>query len=401
MLTMRKVSKLCVLTGALYLAIPGIGSFTSLSAQDKKENAYAAEIADIDAQIEKGVKYLMTKANEDGSIGNKAEPNPGITGLAVAAICKTKWKDANRAKLDKAADFILKGKDAKDNSYSGGQPKLSNYFTSVAIMALSSLDKEKYKDEIAKTSTYLKNSQSGGPSSATITKEDWRYGGFNYNEKGENAPDLNNTGFALSALNAAELKKDDETWKRSIVFLQRVHNSTEVSDLEKVKPGVKVQNDGGAMYFPGNSKGGEIKNEDGTYSCPSYGSMTYQLMQSYLFSGVPKDDKKVKEIMRYISNNFTLETNPGLPEKQAKEGLFNYYRIMAESLNLLGEQKVETAKGKRIVWAQELTKHLKGMQKEDGSWANELSPRWMEGNPDLVTAYTIMALVACRENLSK
>jgi squalene-hopene/tetraprenyl-beta-curcumene cyclase len=396
---MRKVSKLCVLTGALYLAIPGISQFTNVGAQEKKENSFVADIASIDAQIEKGVKYLMTKANEDGSIGNKAEPNPGITGLIVSSVSKTKLKEANRAKLDKAVDFILAGKDPKNNSYSGGQPKLSNYFTSVAIMALSSLDKEKYKAEIAKTTDYLKGSQASETSGNK--KEDWQYGGFNYNEKGENAPDLNNTGFALSALNSAELKKDDETWKKAVVFLQRVHNSPEVSDLQKVNPKVKVLNDGGAMYFPGNSKGGEIKNEDGTFSCPSYGSMTYQLMQSYLFAGVPKDDKKVKEIMRYISNNFTLDTNPGLPEKQAKEGLFNYYRIMAEALNTLGDQKVETAKGKRIIWAQDLSKHLKGLQKEDGSWSNDGSPRWMEGNPDLVTAYTILALVACRENLSK
>lgn len=399
MLTMRKVSKLCLFTVAFYLAIPSISTFTKVCAQNKNENAFAADIASIDAQIEKSVKFLMTKANEDGSIGNKAEPNPGITGLIVAAVSKTKFKETNRAKLDKAVEFILGGKDPKNNSYSGGQPKLSNYFTSAAIMAFAALDKEKYKAEIAKTSEYLKGSQASEASGNK--KEDWQYGGFNYNEKGENAPDLNNTGFALSALNSADLKKDDEAWKKAVVFLQRVHNSQEVSDLQKVNPKVKVLNDGGAMYFPGNSKGGEIKNEDGTFSCPSYGSMTYQLMQSYLFAGVPKDDKKVKEIMRYISNNFTFETNPGLPEKQAKEGLYNYYRIMAEALNALGDQKVETAKGKRVVWAQDLSKHLKSVQKEDGSWANEGSPRWMEGNPDLVTAYTILALVACRENLSK
>lgn len=397
---MLKLCKLCLVSGAIILANAGGGFTPTLYAQEKTENAYKADIADIDAQIEKGVKYLISRANEDGSIGAKETPNPGITGLAVLAISKTSLKEPNRATLNKAADFILKGKDPKDNSYGGSFKKLSNYFTSVAIMALASLDKEKYKEEVAQTTKYLKSSQTS-EDDGTFTKDSWQYGGFNYNEKGEKAPDLNNTGFALSAFNAAELSKDDEAWKRAIVFLQRVHNSPEVSDLEKVKPGSKLLNDGGAMYFPGNTKGEEIKNADGTLSYPSYGSMTYQLMQSYLFAGIPKDDKRVKETMRYISNNFTLETNPGLPEKQAKEGLFNYYRIMAEALNALGEQKVETAKGKRIVWAQDLAKHLKGLQKENGSWANSGSPRWMEGDPDLVTAYSILALVACRDNLSK
>jgi squalene-hopene/tetraprenyl-beta-curcumene cyclase len=237
--------------------------------------------------------------------------------------------------------------------------------------------------------------------SGNIKKENWQYGGFSYNEKGENAPDLMNTGYAISALNSAELDKKDETWQRAIVFLQRVHNSAEISDLQKVKPDSKPTNDGGAMYFPGNSKGEIIKNVDGTISHASYGSMTYQLMQAYLFSGIPKDDKRVKEVMRYVSNNFTLETNPGLPEKQAKEGLYNYYRIMAEALNALGDQIVETNNGITFVWAIYLFKYLKILQKEVGSWANDSSPRWMEGNPDLVTAYCLLALVACRENLSK
>ena len=34
------------------------------------------------------------------------------------------------------------------------------------------------------------------------------------------------------------------------------------------------------------------------------------------------------------------------------------------------------------------------LQNEDGSWVNPDSPRWWEGNPDLVTAWSVIALNA-------
>jgi squalene-hopene/tetraprenyl-beta-curcumene cyclase len=35
---------------------------------------------------------------------------------------------------------------------------------------------------------------------------------------------------------------------------------------------------------------------------------------------------------------------------------------------------------------------LLNVQKPDGSWINEGAARWMEGDPVLVTAYTLLAL---------
>ncbi|PCJ58316.1 MAG: hypothetical protein COA79_13745 [Planctomycetota bacterium] len=362
---------------------------------DKNEKA----IKEIDQQIEKGVKYLMTRANKDGSIGNPKQPNPGITGLIVAAVAKTSLKGKYKKDLISAADFILKTKNPKDHSYGKNFIQFSNYFTSVALLAFTSLDKEKYKEEIKNTQNYLKGAQFS-KENGNYKKGDWQYGGFDYNKEGKADPDLNNTGFALMALKASDLKKDDKAWKNAVVFLQRVQNSPEVSDLDKSIKGTKVLNDGGAMYYPGNTKGKEIKNSDGTTSYPSYGSMTYTLMQSYLFAGIPKDDIRVKETMRYVKNNFSLVTNPGLPAKQAKQGLYNYYRIMAEALNTLGETKIETNKGRRIIWAKELGEHLGKLQLPNGSWVNKESERWLEGDPDLVTAYALFALVACKSNLS-
>ena len=79
---------------------------------------------------------------------------------------------------------------------------------------------------------------------------------------------------------------------RKQVVAEKEEQLEEVSDLEKVKPGTKVLNDGGAMYFPGNSKGGEIKNEDGTFSCPSSvvrkGSTNRQLTSTVALHARPR-----------------------------------------------------------------------------------------------------------------
>jgi hypothetical protein len=37
---------------------------------------------------------------------------------------------------------------------------------------------------------------------------------------------------------------------------------------------------------------------------------------------------------------------------------------------------------------------LLSLQNEDGSWVNPDSPRWLEGNKDLVTAWSVIALNA-------
>ena len=60
---------------------------------------------------------------------------------------------------------------------------------------------------------------------------------------------------------------------------------------------------------------------------------------------------------------------------------------MAKALDLYGEETIVDAQGKAHAWRKELCGRLVAMQrKNDGSWMNENSPRWCEGNPVLATA---------------
>jgi squalene-hopene/tetraprenyl-beta-curcumene cyclase len=47
--------------------------------------------------------------------------------------------------------------------------------------------------------------------------------------------------------------------------------------------------------------------------------------------------------------------------------------------------------GKQADWRNELAGKLLAKQRENGSWVND-NGRWMESNPVLVTAYTVLSL---------
>ena len=73
------------------------------------------------------------------------------------------------------------------------------------------------------------------------------------------------------------------------------------------------------------------------------------------------------------------------------EGLYYYYQAMAKALNAAGINKLTLEDGSTADWRNDLGGKLLTIQRSDGSWVND-NGRWMESNPILVTAYTVMAL---------
>ena len=109
-----------------------------------------------------------------------------------------------------------------------------------------------------------------------------------------------------------------------------------------------------------------------------------------LYAGVKKDDIRVKAAMDWISRNYDLTTNPGL----GQQGLFYYYHVFAKTLDVAEIDKVTDSDGKEHNWRADLIKQLESLQSEDGSWTNP-ADRWYESDPNLVTAYSLMALSYC------
>ena len=99
-------------------------------------------------------------------------------------------------------------------------------------------------------------------------------------------------------------------------------------------------------------------------------------------------DKRIEFVKKWLGDNYTVDENPAM----GAQGQFYYYHTMAKALTISGIDQLELKDGGKADWKTELTKKLIGFQKEDGSWINEGSNRWMEDDKVLVTSYALLSL---------
>lgn len=362
--------------------------------------ALAGPKEDAQASWEKGASVVAAMQNEDGGwpmpLAGK-DSDVAMTGLAVSALA------GNEAGRKKYADAIAKGcAYLVRNQGSDGEihnaakvPVMTNYKTSIAVVALAAADKEKYKDSIKKGADWLVafQCQPGGKQNAEAG--DPNYGGAGYDERGDKPRgDMSNTAYMLEALHAAGLPKDSEAWKRATKFLERCQNRSESNDGPGFdKLGVVVGDDGGFFYRPGDGKADKETLPSGKQVFRSYGSMTYSGYKSLLYAGLAADDPRVKSALGWISKHYTLDENPGMGAK----GMYYYFHAFATSLDASGLEEIKDKDGEAHRWAEELVAKLKSLQKEDGSWAGD--PRWMEDMAPLPTLYSLMALDKAMKHL--
>jgi len=364
-------------------------------------------IAPIDASIEKALAYLESAINkDDGSYGymgkdekgnDKYVPDVGITGLVVLAVAQSAYAEREMPKeyFQKALKYILDNVQENGSICNKGAG-LENYKTSIGIMALQAVDAKKYADTIKKAQDFVKSLQFGAD------KENPGYeGGIGYGGSFVR-PDLSNTQMAMEALRESGVPVDDEVIQKTIKFLQRCQNLTSTNDYDQTQTDVTPLNDGGARYSSYESKA-VTTTTDGKKALNSYGSMTYAFLKSMIYAGVKRDDPRVRAAFQWIKANYDLDRNPGfsVTEKQTadKQGLFYYYHTMSKALLVFGDHVITTPDGKLHNWAIELSQKLISLQDKDGSWVNNYEERWYEGNPSLVTAYSIAVLNNCRKDL--
>ena len=105
----------------------------------------------------------------------------------------------------------------------------------------------------------------------------------------------------------------------------------------------------------------------------------------------PRDDPRVKAAVQWIEQHYDLSANPGM----GQAGLYYYYHLFAKALDAAGFREVVDAAGKKHDWRRDLVDELFKRQRPDGSWVNQ-DPRWLEGEPSLVTGYVLLALSYCK-----
>lgn len=259
-----------------------------------------------------------------------------------------------------------------------------NYETCLAILCFTEANRDgRYDRLIARAEAFIKGLQWDEGEGTGPT--DFSYGGAGYGQ--HKRPDLSNTSFFIDALKACGRGPEDEALQRALVFVSRCQNlETEYNTT----PFAPKNPDGGFYYTPaagGQSQAGETP----TGGLRSYASMTYAGLKSMLYAGVDEDDPRVKAAVAWIRKHYDLRSNPGMGDA----GLYYYYHVFAKALDAIGAEVFEDAQGNKHDWRRELVAHLARLQREDGSWINE-NDRWLEGDPNLVTGYALLALSYCR-----
>jgi squalene-hopene/tetraprenyl-beta-curcumene cyclase len=361
----------------------GLSFYGSNRASDAVAPKFDREV--LNRLVERGTSYLLTTGQApDGSYSAQVSP-------AVTAICTTALLRSGRSPDEPAIAKSLKyleGFAQDDGGIYKPDSNTKNYETAIAIMCFAEANKDgRYKKLIADADTYIKRIQWGGD--GKLEKSDLKYGGAGYGSSGSR-PDLSNTSFLIDALRAAGNSADDEAVQRAVVFVSRCqnlksqYNTTAFAD----------KNPDGGFYYTcadnGKSAPGGTSDDGGLRS---YGSMTYAGLKSMIFAGLGPSDERVKAAIDWIGKNYDLTTNPGLGQR----GLFYGYHTFAKALAALGQEKFMDSKGDGHNWRGELIAELAKRQKEDGSWVNS-DKNFMEGDPNLVTAYSLLALSYCQPN---
>jgi squalene-hopene/tetraprenyl-beta-curcumene cyclase len=374
--TMKSISRslICLLlTSVVGLGLANqrlLGDETKKVGPDQKQ---------LDAVRSKAIRYLKLSQASDGTW---TAPNvPGITALTVTALLKSGVSKDDPV-VAKSLKFLESLKQKNGGIYHA-QTLHRNYETSISVLAFSAANSDgKYTETIKDAEKFLRDLQ--WDKGEGLESDDAGFGGAGYGK--HQRPDLSNTQFLLDALKEAGVKADDPAMQKALTFVSRCQNLE--SSHNNTKFAALIE-DGGFYYTPaagGTSQAGLAANG----GLRSYGSMTYAGLKSMIFAGVKLNDPRAKAAFKWIQKHYTLDLNPGM----GKQGLYYYYHTFAKSLTVMKVDWVEDSKGVKHDWRKELTANLAKQQQPNGSWTNS-ADRWYEGDPNLVTAYSLMALSYC------
>ena len=348
------------------------------------------------AAMRRGASFLVMVSDGEGRWGPPEGPDAGITSMALGALLALPEPRPTgiQAAINKGVSWLASLQDADGSIHDG---KLKNYITSAAVMVLARAGRDEDKPRIAKARDFLIALQAD--EGEGYSEGDLYYGGIGYG--GDERPDLSNLQMALEALAASGVEKGDPAYQRALKFLERTQNRSESNDTKIVREGetIRAGDDGGAAYAPGDSKAGFVTLADGSKVPRSYGSMTYALLKGLVLAGLPKEDPRMIAAWKWICAHYTLDVNPGFEASEdpsaGYQGLYYYFHTMARALDLYGSDTLTDPDGTEHPWRAQLCGRLLSLQNSgDGSWLNEHSPRWWEGNPLLATSYALLTLEA-------
>jgi squalene-hopene/tetraprenyl-beta-curcumene cyclase len=379
---MRKPIRLtcCVLS---LLSFQGASLGLSQESSNVAISKESANQLDDSAGVQRAaIAFLRQSQAADGSFSSQA--GPGVTGLVAAALLSVGVPSEDPV-VSKSIDFILNTRRDNGGLYAEGS-RHANYETCLAMMALSKANADgKFNEILQSAQKFVKREQ--WDEGEGINPKDPAFGGAGYGSKSR--PDLSNTAFFIEALRTTGVAQDDPAIQRALAFVNRCQN---LESPANDTPFASKLNDGGFYYTPANGGDSMAGKDEATGGLRSYASMTYAGLKSMLYAGVSQEDYRVKAALKYLSKNYSVTSNPGM----GAAGHYYYLQTMSKALSVAGVTNFNSESGKRA-WKSDVLDQLKKTQKVDGSWTNP-EPRWMEGDPNLVTAYALLTLSHLKGN---
>ena len=333
----------------------------------------------------RSAKFLISKQGANGAWMDHV----AITALSATAVVTSVDKDQYKDQLAKALAFLKTQAQTDGSIYTPGDKAGPNYSTCCAIMALYAIDRDGSKELIQAGRRFITKAQFGPETG--IEK-----GGIGYGSD-KTKSDLSNTQFAMEALYVTAsvdkdgAKPDDveatkQAMARALEFVTRCQKNAPTNSAPFSVATEFPEDEGGFIYSPDRSKVVPQDPKDAK-ALRVYGSMSYAGLKSMIYADVQKDDPRVKAALSWIQNNYTVKENPGM----GAMGQFYYLQTMGKALDAAGLSTVTDSKGVVHNWRNDLIGQLLSNQAADGSWVNA-EGRWMENIPTLVTAYSLMTL---------
>lgn len=378
--------------GAFAVSMSGLVGSWAQAAPPVHRDDNGSLANEIRLAVEKAVGWLVSVQGTEGEWSNAA--HPGISALVLnaidSAVAALKLPRERFQPSRKRGMAFLRSRVKPDGGIYA--ESLTLYNTALSLTALLRSGDTGDRAITDRAAAFVAAQQARGMDRPELD------GGIGYGPTGVSPkrqhPDLDNTLVALEALRAhAEARKADERgaavagldWKAAADFVGRCQN------LKTGNAGVWVSeeggNRGGFVYYPGFSNAGVQELSGGRTALRSYGSMSYAGLLSFVYAEIPKEDARMKAALQWLSENYTIEENPGL----GKQGLFYYFYLMTKALSAASVEDLRTTEGKRVAWARPLALKIMDLQASEGWWENDVA-RWMEKDRVLVTAYCVTAL---------
>ena len=342
---------------------------------------------EIRQSIARGNAWLLSQQKPTGHWDD--EGLPAFTALALTALTRDPNLDLTKfpEPVEKGFAWLLAQQKEDGGIYNRG---LTVYNTATAVTALVAAGRESDEPAIVRARKHLIDQQ--WDIDKKEETDNGNDGGIGYGSK-EDRSDMSNTYLAIEALALSKKviedgkhgDQPDLDWDAAVTFLSRCQNLEKTNDREWASDDAK--NKGGFIYGPNETKAGEEKLPNGRTALRSYGSISYAGLLSFIYAKVSASDPRVVAVKEWLGKNYTLDENPGM----GAQGLYYYYQTMSKALGAANVGMLELEGGKQADWRRDLGEKILASQREDGSWVNA-NGRWMESNPVLVTAYTVISL---------